>query len=110
MPVLDRHGSVLVVTPQGALRTDDVPDMDAKVQANINGGVPMIVINLSETPLIDGQGLEWILNLDEACCRRGGCVRLCGVGELCRDVLRITGVGESIKVYDDLTAALGSFA
>jgi anti-anti-sigma regulatory factor len=67
-------------------------------------------MDLSDTPLIDGSGLEWILTVDELCCRRGGCLRLCNVGELCQDILRITAVGASVQQFDDLTIALGSFA
>jgi anti-anti-sigma regulatory factor len=76
----------------------------------LSGGVPYIVIDLSETPLIDSAGLEWVLALDETCCRRGGCVRICNAGELCRDILRITAVGSTVQQFDDLTVALGSFA
>ena len=110
MSKLERRGSVLVLSPQGPLRTEFVADLDGQVQSSLSGGVPLVVIDLSETPLIDGAGLEWILSLDETCCRLGGCVRLCGVCELCRDLLRITGVGDGMKQYDDLTTAMGSFA
>ena len=110
MPILERRGSVLVLSPQGPLSTEVVGDLDEQVQSSLSGGVPLVVIDLSETPLIDGAGLEWLLSLDERCCRFGGCVRLCGVCELCRDLLRITGVGDGIQQFDDLTGALGSFA
>ena len=110
MPVLERHGSVLVLSLKGPLRSDVVGDLNEQVQSSLGGGLPLVVIDLSDTPLIDGDGLEWILSLDESCCRLGGCVRLCGVCELCRDLLRITGVGETMKQFDDLTSALGSFA
>ena len=110
MSVLDRHGSIIVLKPDGPLRADVVGDLDERIKSNLGGGTPMVVMDLSETPLIDGSGLEWILSLDEKCCRLGGCVRLCSVGELCRDLLRITGVGVGLKQYDDITAALGSFA
>ena len=110
MAVLERHGSVLVLTPQGPLRSDTVGPLGEQVQAKIGSGIPLVVMDMSDTPLIDGDGLEWIMTLDESCCRLGGCVRLCGVCELCRDLLRITGVGDGIKQFEDLTSALGSFA
>ncbi len=110
MTRLDRHGAVSVIRPSGPLRHDIVPSLDELIRPALSGGVPSIVIDLSETPLIDGAGLEWILELDEHCCQRGGCVRLCGAGELCRDILRITTVGSTVQQFDDLTLALGSFA
>ena len=110
MALIDRHGAVTVLRPEGPLRAEAIESIDERLQSMICGGVPQVIIDMSETPLIDGAGLEWILSLDESCCRRGGCVRLCGVGELCQDILRITAVGASLQQYDDLTIALGSFA
>ena len=110
MTRIDRHGAITVLRPTGPLRTDSVEPLDEEIRPMLSGGMPCIVIDLSETPLIDGAGLEWILDLDETCCRRGGCVRICSAGELCRDILRITTVGTSLQQFDDLTSALGSFA
>jgi anti-anti-sigma factor len=107
---LTRHGAVTVVRPTGPLRKEAVDDWSKQLEPMLSGGLPYVVIDLSDTPLIDGAGLEWLVGLDERCCRRGGCVRLCGAGELCRDILRITSVGSSIQQFDDLTTALGSFA
>ena len=110
MSRLTRHGAVTVLRPSGPFRAEAIESLDQEIQPMLTGGVPYIVIDLCETPLIDGAGLEWILCLDETCCRRGGCVRICGAGELCRDILRITAVGSSVQQFDDLTVALGSFA
>ena len=107
---LDRHGAVTVIRPDGPLRAEAVAALNNEIEPLLTGGVPYFVIDLSETPLIDSDGLEWVLSLDETCCRRGGCVRICSAGELCRDILRITAVGSSLQQFDDLTVALGSFA
>jgi anti-anti-sigma factor len=110
MARLDRHGAVTVVRPSGPLRGDSLDAWNQQLEPMLSGGLPQVVIDLSETPLMDGAGLEWILGLDEVCCRRGGCVRICGAGELCRDILRITSVGSSVQQFEDLTTALASFA
>ena len=110
MTVLERHGSVFVLHPNGPLRHDCIEDLDERIRQSISLGVPLVVLDLCETALIDGAGLEWILALDEECCRRGGCVRLCGVGELCADLLRITAVGSTVQQFENLESALGSFA
>ena len=110
MSRVDRHGAVVVLRPSAPVRSDSIESLDEQIQTTLAGGMPYVVLDLSETPLIDGAGLEWILELDESCCRRGGCVRICGAGELCRDILRITAVGTTIQQFEDLTLALGSFA
>ena len=99
MSRLDRHGAVSVLRPSGPLRADAIELLNEQVNSMLAGGVPYIVVDLSETPLIDGAGLEWILELDETCCRRGGCVRISNAGELCRDTLRITAVGSCADIF-----------
>ena len=110
MSRLDRHGAVTVLRPEGPLRVEAIESLVEEIGPMLSGGIPYVVLDLSETPLIDGAGLEWILDLNDTCCRRGGCVRICGAGELCRDILRVTAVGASLQEFDDLTLALGSFA
>ena len=110
MPHIERQGAVTVVRPDGPLRHDSVSVLQEQVTRQLTVGVPMVVVDLSETPLIDSAGLEWLLDLDQKCCRLGGCIRLCSAGELCHDILRITGVSETIQQFNNLTAALGSFA
>ena len=110
MPLMERKGAITVLRPSGPLRAEDVESLDEQLRPMLSGGLPLVVIDLSDTPLIDGAGLEWILELDEACCQRGGCVKISSACELCRDVLRITSVGASVQQFDELTLALGSFA
>ncbi len=110
MAMIHQHGAVTVLRPEGPLRSDTIESIQTQLRPILSGGVPNVVVDMSDTPLIDGAGLEWILSLDETCCRRGGCLRLCGVGELCQDILRITAVGASVQQFEDLTLALGSFA
>ncbi len=110
MTSIERRGGVTVIRPNRPLQRDSIENLNEEVVDAVRSGVPMVVVNLAETPLIDGAGLEWLLNLDEHCCERGGSVCLCSANELCCDILRITGVGPSMQQFTDLTSALGSFA
>lgn len=110
MAQLEQHGAISVLRPNDPIRVDTIESLDQTLRTAMSGGVPYAIIDLADTPLIDGAGLEWLLDLDEKCCRRGGCLRICNVGELCQDILRITSVGNSVQQYEDLTSALGSFA
>ena len=110
MARIEKHGTVYVVRSEGPLRSDAIEPLNKLVEDKLTGGVPFMVVDFASTPLIDGAGLEWLLDLSDECCDRGGCLRLCNVGELCHDVLRVTGVGSRIESFGDLTTALGSFA
>ncbi len=110
MSLVSRHGGVLVLKPKGALREDNLVSLHAEVVSETRGGLPLIAIDLSDTQLIDGAGLDWMLALDEQCGQRGGGVRLCNAGDLCHDLLRITIVGEQLDHFDSLVDALRSFS
>ena len=110
MTELERHGAVTVIRPTMTLTCDYVDSLSDRIDEGIAGGIPMIVVDMTASALIDGAGLEWLLSLDEKCSLRGGSVRVTGVSELCNDILRVTGVGESVAQYDSLTDALASFS
>ncbi|MCC9601498.1 STAS domain-containing protein [Stieleria sp. JC731] len=110
MSKIEKHGTVYVVRSEGPLRGETTISLDELFSGTMVGHTPAVVVDLSEAALIDGSGLEWLVELSERCCHRGGCLRLSGVSELCADVLRITGVGSRIESFPDLTSALGSFA
>lgn len=110
MASIERRGGVTVIRPDRPLQGAAIATLADDVRVSMRGGVPLVVMDLTETPLIDGAALEWLLDLNEYCCQRGGCVQLCNANELCRDILRITGVGAAMQQFPDLTTALGSFA
>ena len=97
MSRLNRHGAVTVLRPSGPLRAEAIESLDEQLRPMLSGGVPYIVIDLSETPLIDGAGLEWVLDLDETVVVAAvACV--CAARRNCaRDILRITAVGATVQ-------------
>lgn len=110
MTEIERHGAVTVIRPTMTLTCDYVGMLDGRISEGMTGGIPMVVVDMTASTLIDGAGLEWLLSLDEECSLRGGSVRVTGVSELCNDILRVTGVGESVAQYETLTEALASFS
>ena len=110
MSKISRHGGVLVIKPKGAFRSDTIEGLRSEVASETRGGVPLVAIDLAETQLIDGAGLEWLLELDQQCGERGGSVRLCNACDLCQDLLRITVAGDKLEHFDSLADALRSFS
>ncbi len=109
MSEIERHGAITVIRPTASLTGDYVATLEDQVTECLSGGIPMVIVDMANTGLIDGKGLEWLLDFDEACSMRGGSVRLTGVIELCQDILRVTGVSKAVAQYDSLTQALASF-
>ena len=57
---------------------------------------PMLVVDLHEVPLVDSAGLETLVDLRERLESKGGAMKLAAVNPLCRDILRVTGVGREV--------------
>lgn len=109
MSLITRQGNVTVVTLDAPLRQDAADEVSMRIDEVLRDGIPYMVVDLSQTPMIDGAGLQWLEDLDVEAAERGGCVRLCNANELCVDILRMTGVGDRLDLYPTLTAAMASF-
>ncbi|MEM0926013.1 MAG: STAS domain-containing protein [Planctomycetota bacterium] len=106
MTRIEKHGRVLVLRTTGALRSETISSLSKSVAGRLTGRCPAVVLDLSETPVVDGRALEWMLALSDECNRRGGTLNLCSVGPLCSEALRITGVGSRIESHPDVTTAV----
>lgn len=107
---VERQGTVDVIRPRGPLRGELLDESRGHVERLIRHGSPALVVDLSEAMLLSGQALEWLLETDYQCARRGGALGVAGAQELCAEALRITGVGSSLQQFPDVPSAVGSFA
>lgn len=103
------HASVCVLRPKVPLHREAAGRVADEARTAVGKRV-LVVVDLAAVTLIDGQGLNWLLDLDDAAAAKGGCVRLCNASELCSDVLRITGVGDRLSTWDTLDQALADLA
>lgn len=69
-----------------------------------------VVLELSDAPLIDSTGLEFIVDAQQACLARGGRLVVATPQPLCAEILEITGVDGCLGVFRDLRSALSDFA
>lgn len=107
---IERQGTVDVVRPRGALRGELLEESREHTLRLIHRGSPALVVDLSDAMLLSSEALEWLLDLDCQCARRGGALGVAGAQELCCEALRITGVGASLQQFPDVSSAVGSFA
>ncbi len=111
-PVLERtrHGAVDIISVQGPLNQETTATLDKMLDELVSEGQPRVALNLKETPLFDGSGLEWLLGARDICRRRGGELTLAGPNPLCRDILKATRLDTEFTIYEDALTAVGSFA
>jgi anti-anti-sigma factor len=103
------QGAVDVVRLNGSLTHENADKLVETVEPGLTEGQPMIVLDMSDVPLLDSAGLEALMDLHDWAQVRGGVVKLASLSPLCADVLRVTGVGSHFPIYKDVKVAVGSF-
>jgi len=105
-----KRGAVNVLSgslPLTAANTNPINDLCADCVEN---GQPRLVFDLTGVPLIDSAGLELLLDLRDACHKRGGAMQICSPSPLCRDILIATGLTAHFAIFEDQAAAVGSYS
>lgn len=110
MPETYKQGAVDVVQASDRIDAGYADELRPLVDAAVSNRQPMLVVDLKDVPLIDSDGLEFLMDVRDLCLRRGGEFKLSGPGPLCQDILRVSGVDEDIEVVSSVVAAAGSFA
>ncbi len=104
------QGAVHVVNGKFPLNTEYVAEARSACEPLFGKGQPRIVLQLSDIPFLDSQGLELLLELRDRCARSGGAIHLAAPNKLCSDILHATGLADDFAIFDELHAAVGSFA
>jgi anti-anti-sigma factor len=104
-----RHGAVTVLTPQGAVCTDDAAEFKRVAEAAAQKTLGRLVIDMSESPFLDSLGIEALLDLGDLLAQSGHGVCLCGECDTVREILDLVGVSESFEHFADVNTAVRSF-
>ncbi|MFH1143283.1 MAG: STAS domain-containing protein [Candidatus Eisenbacteria bacterium] len=97
------------LTPDGPLVADNLPAIDAPVRQILTERASRIVLDLRHVPFFDSSGLEYLLDLADRLREEGGSLRLANPNPLCREVLGISGLDETIPIHENLASAGRSF-
>ena len=106
---VESQGAVNIVHLEGPLTQDSIESLNDSIEAGLSGGLPMVVLNMAQVPILDSAGLEALLDASDSVTTRGGSVKLSGLNLLCQEVLRVTEVGNHFQTYASSKAAVGSF-
>jgi anti-anti-sigma factor len=103
------QGAVDVISGGERISGEYVAELAQVLQARLERGQPLIVLDFQGVALIDSAGLELLLDVQEKCQRMGGSLKLAGLNVLCREVLKATGVGARFEIFRDSRGAVRSF-
>lgn len=107
---IEKNGMVAILRsdkPLNAESAESARESTAKVLSTVR---PKVVVDFSHIPLLDSQGLEWLLETHEKCASTGGRMVIAAPSPLCRDIIAVTQVGDSCTIYDDLLSAIGGLS
>ena len=107
---VESQGAVDVVKPLAPLNQESAKELVETIRCELTDGQPMLVLDMSDIPMIDSAGLEALLDCQVMLQQRGGVMKLSAIPQLCSEVLRITSVGHSFEKYPDTKTAVGSFS
>jgi len=109
MLLFESQGAVEVLALEDALTHENVQQLLSAIADKSFAGQPMIVLDMSNVPLVDSAGLEALLDIQQTLREAAGSMKLAGLTQLCADVLRVTGLADHFETYADAKAAVGSF-
>lgn len=103
------QGAVDVVTGGDRISGDYVSELNDLLEDCVSQGQPHVVIDLQGVALIDGAGLELLLDAQEKYQRMGGGLKLANAGLLLREIFKVTGVATRFEIFGDARSAVRSF-
>jgi len=103
------QGAINIVSGDDVLNEETVESAASVTRDCIHNGQPRLVFNLENVPLIDSDGLAFLLDTRDECAGRGGTLKLAAPNALCTDILKVTGIDSQLEIFDDVVKAAGSF-
>ena len=104
-----RQGAVTVFQSGERLNAELVDEFNIVADDCLSSGVPMAVINLESTQIINSVGLEFLLDFGEKLRGLGGDLKLAAPNKLCAEILEITECDNQLEVYENVNQAVRSF-
>lgn len=103
-------GSVNIIKARSSLASEGLNQCRKSLDDCLAQRRSFIVLDLSASPLINSEGLEFIVDSQHRCLAEGGRLVIAASQPLAAEILQITGVADCVGVFDDMRSALSDFA
>lgn len=100
---------VELVTVAGRVDNSNASQFEGGLKELTGKGRSNLVLNLAGVTYMSSAGLRTLVSTLKDCKRGGGDVRLASPSERVSEVLSLAGLDSLFKVFEDDTAAVGSF-
>ena len=106
---VEPQGAVDVVRPNGPLNHENAEQLAETIRSGLSSGQPMVVMDMTDVPLVDSAGLEALLEIQQHLRESAGVLKIASLTQLCEDVFRVTGLAKRFETYQDVNSAVRSF-
>lgn len=103
-------GGITVIRLDGRLDREGTESIDLKFTALAAAAKASVVVDLSRVSFIASIGMRTLISSAKAQANRGGRMVLVNPAPNVRDTLTTAGIDTIIPMYDDMDAAIQSFA
>ncbi|GAB4578777.1 MAG: anti-sigma factor antagonist BldG [Anaerolineales bacterium] len=98
-----------VVQMTGRVDTYTAPKLQEAMDAVLDSGKHNIVFDMSAVDFLSSKGLWVLTETQKKCKKQRGKLVLVNTDEKIRKSFELVGMSDYFEIYDDLTAAVGSF-
>ena len=99
-----QEGNVGVLTLQGDVSAELVPQLQAAAQAAVRDGAKHLLFNLHELDFMDSASVGALLHLGQARAKQGGRVVLCSLSPLFKRLVEASGLAGQFTLAADETS------
>jgi anti-sigma B factor antagonist len=98
-----------LVTVSGRVDSNTAPQLEEALQKIVEKGQYNIALDMSDVEFLSSAGLRVMVSVLKRCRDRGGNLLIADPSDRVTQVLQLAGLTDLFTVYDDVTAAVGSF-
>ena len=100
---------VELVTVAGRIDSSNAPQLDEALKGLMNNGRHKLVLELSGVNYMSSAALRALVSAVRECKSHRGNVKLANISDRVSEVLKLAGLDAIFEVYDNQTAAVGSY-
>lgn len=106
---VDSMKRVDLLTVNGRIDSSNATEFETSLRDVFDRGSSSMVLNLANVSYMSSAGLRTLVSTLKESKKRGGDVRLSSPSERVNEVLTLAGLDTLFQIYEDDTAAVGSF-
>jgi anti-anti-sigma factor len=111
MPDIEQHvlGATLIARPTGRLDAHACADVQQEIGARFGAEAQHLVLNLQDVTYLSSASLRVFLQFHRQAARQGGQFALAAIQPYCREVIRISGLADTLPIFEHAAEALAAF-